>query len=71
MADDSGKKHDKGIHYALYQRQGNHVAVSDMTDFVCEHGAHFTFVKASQQPCADSHERIIAIPARRKGIGGV
>ena len=38
MADDARQHDDEGIDHALYQGQGNHIAIGDMADLMPEHG---------------------------------
>ena len=35
------RKHHKGIHYALYQRHGHHIAVGYVGNFVAYYGLDF------------------------------
>ena len=68
VADDSGKEHDKGVHHALHQRQGDHVAVGNVADFVGQYRFYFVGRKTLQQALADCDQCIVFIPARGKGV---
>ena len=46
MAYDAGKEHHKGIYYALYERECNHVAVGHVTDLMSKDCTNFIGLKA-------------------------
>ena len=69
VTDHAAEEDDKGIHHALDQGHGHHIAVGNVGYFVAEDGFHFIAGHALQQPGGYGHQRGIAECARCKGIG--
>ncbi len=69
VADDPCEEHHEGVHHALYQRQGDHVAVGYVTDLVGQYRLHFVVGKAFQHTLAHRNERVVLVPAGGKGVG--
>ena len=69
IANDPAEEHHKGVHHALNQRHGDHVAIGHVGDFVADHGLNFFSRHALQQAGADRHQGRIFESTRGKGIG--
>ena len=69
VADDAGEEHHEGVHYALDEGEGDHVAVGDVADLVAQDGLHFVTAHALQQASRYGHQGGVLVPAGRKGVG--
>ena len=66
---DTGEEDNECVDHALNQREGHHVAVCDVSDFVSDDCLGFALVHLRQEAGAYSNERIVPVPARRECIG--
>ncbi len=67
-ADKAGEDEHKGVHNALRQGRGNHIAVGDVRDLVGEHRLHVVRRHTVQQPRTDTDQRVVTLHARGKGV---
>ena len=68
LRQDTGDKDNEGVHHALNQRHGHHVAVGNMADFVSDDRFGFVTAHVLQQPGADSNQRCITTGTRGKRV---
>ena len=71
MPDNTRQEHHERVDDTLDQAQGNHVAIGDVANFVCQHRSHLVTREALQEASADCYQRIVAVPAGSKCIGGL
>jgi hypothetical protein len=69
VADDARQEHHKGVHHALDQRHGDHVAIGDVGHLVADHGLDLFARHALQQAGGHRHQRRVLERAGGKGIG--
>ncbi len=69
VAEDPREEHHEGVHHALDQCQGDHVAVGDVTDLVGEDGFHLIGRETFEQALADRDQRVVLVPAGGEGVG--
>ena len=69
IAGDLGNHDHKGVHHALDQGQGHHVAVGHVADFVGQHRFYFITAHMLKQTGAHRHQRVVAAGAGGEGIG--
>ncbi len=68
MADGARQKDNERINQPLNQRQGYHVTIGDMRDFVREHRLHFVLSHGLQEPRADCYQRVISPHSGSEGV---
>ena len=69
ITDHAAQENHKGIHHALNQRHGYHIAVGNVRDLMPEHRLHFVAGHALQQTGGYGHQGGVAESAPCKGIG--
>ncbi len=68
LGNNARNENNKGVHYALNQRHGHHVAIGDMAYLMGNHRFRFIAAHVLQQPGADGHQRRIAACACGKRV---
>ncbi len=68
VADHAREEHDEGVHHALDQGHGDHVAVGDVGHLVADHGLDLLAGHALQQAGGDRHEGIVLEGAGGEGV---
>jgi hypothetical protein len=68
VADDAGEEHHEGVHHALHQRQGDHVAVGHVADFVGQYRTHFIGREALEQALGHRDQRVVRFQPVAKAL---
>ena len=68
LRDQARNKDDEGVHDALNQGHGHHIAVGDVADFVRDDRFRFVAAHALQQAGADGDQRGVAACAGGEGV---
>ena len=69
VTNDTAQEHHEGIHHALDQRHGHHVAIGDVGHFVANDGFHLFAGHALQQAGTNGHQCRVFERTRSERIG--
>ncbi len=69
VTDHAAEEHHKGVHHALDQRHGDHVAVGHVGHLVADHGLDLFLGHALQQAGRHGHQRRVLEGTRGERIG--
>ena len=69
VADDAREEDDEGVHHALDEREGDHVAIGHVGDLVAEHRLDLLLRHRVEKAGRNGDERRVAERARGEGIG--
>ena len=67
-ANNPRQENHEGIHDTLDKRQGDHIAVGGMADFVGQNGFDLASFHTAEKTCAYRDERRVLLPSRGEGV---